>query len=62
MVQAAQKLTAEPVEKPRVLFVTLVTLLLDVSPSTTRQTPTLPYQQENRGVPHSPDMVLSIGF
>lgn len=73
VVQAAQKLTAEPVKKPRVLFVTPDTHSADLSqPSTMRQTPTLPYQPDDRGVPvsptaevplpDSPDVVLSIGF
>jgi hypothetical protein len=50
------------VENPRVLIVTPATLSSGVSSSTMRQTPTLPYQPADRGVPHSPDMVLSTGF
>jgi hypothetical protein len=47
-------LTAEPVKTPRVLLVTPVALSLHRSPSMTRQTSTLPYQPDDRGVLTSP--------
>jgi hypothetical protein len=70
--EASQKLTAEPVKKPRGLFVTPVTHLSNLPPSTMRQTPTLLYQPDDRGVPaspavgiplpDSPDVLLSLDF
>jgi hypothetical protein len=70
--QAEQKLIAETVEKPRVPFVTPNTLVSNLPPASMRQTPTLPYQPDDRGIPFSPsakmplpaspDVRLSIDF
>jgi hypothetical protein len=76
LMQVKETSTTEPVEKPRVLFLTPNALLSKnlASVSSIRQTPTLPYQPEDRGVPaspmaksslplpDSPDVGLSIDF
>jgi hypothetical protein len=68
-----QKSTARPMEKPIALFVPpLDTLLPGLLPPLMRQTPTLPYQPDDRGSPasasaaiplkDSPDGVLQSAF
>ena len=70
--QAEQKSIAEIVETPRALFVTPNTLVSNLPHALMRQTPTFPYQPEDRGapfspirkmpLPDSPDVCLSIDF